>query len=138
MIVPVPEPILAHLREVVTLRWSGRDVAPPLEAIPTELPLGEVVRLSSGGPFGWMVDGRLDVVGGRLVLEALEDSRMAGPDHYRVWADGTTEPLENERIGYVYPKDATEADREAVQRAYAEHNRRVSRLLRERGFRAPG
>ena len=132
---PVPEPILAHLRELVTLRWSGRDAPPPLDAIPTELPLGEVSWISSGGPYGWLIEGRLDEVDGQLVLEALEDSRMAGPDHYRVWEDGTKEPLETERIGYSHPKDATPAEQEAARVACAEHNRRVSALLRERGFR---
>ena len=135
---PVPAPILDHLRGVIALRWSSRDVPPPLEALPRDLPLGTVTRLSSGGPFGWMAEGRLDEIDGRLALEVLEDSRMAGPDHYRLWEDGSREQLETERVGYVYAKDATPEETEAVLAEYAQHNGRVSRMLRERGFRNPG
>ena len=81
-----------------------------------------------GGPFGWMVDGRLDEVGGRLVLEALEDSRMAGPDHTGL-GGGTKEPLENERIGYATRRTRRRSE---AARAYAEHNQRVSRAARAR------
>src|SRR5688572_1431712 len=99
------------------------------------MPPGEVVRLVSGGPFGWMIFGRLDAVEGRVALEALEDSRMAGPDHYRVWDDGTVEPLPNERTGYALPKDCTPEDEARIRAEFGEHNQRVQRLLRERGFR---
>lgn len=132
---PVPAPILEQLRATVTLRWSGRDAPPPLDAIPAALPLGEVAWLSSGGPFGWLAEGRLDEIDGRLALEVLEDSRMAGPDHYRLWEDGTREQLEGEHIGYAYPRDATEDEKAAILEEYGAHNRRVAGHLRERGFR---
>jgi hypothetical protein len=104
-------------------------------ALPATLPAGVVTRLVSGGPFGWLVDARLDrVEGGRVALEVLEDSRMSGPEHYRVWDDGTKEPLENERIGMAFPPHATAEQKKAIEDEYYAHNGRVQALLRQRGF----
>ena len=116
-------------------RWSGRAEDPPVGAIPRELPEGRVVRVAGGGPFGWLMDARVDVVGGRVSLEVLEDSRMAGPEHYRVWEDGTVEPLATEHTGYATPKDAAPEEVERIRDRFHEHNRRVQAQLRERGFR---
>jgi hypothetical protein len=133
-VLALPPPIRAYLERLVRRRWSGRDEAPPLGALPAAMPEAEVQRLVSGGPFGWLMDGRLDVVDGRVALEVLEDSRMAGPDHYRVWEDGDVEALPNEHIGYGWPKDATPEEIERIKQAYFAHNREVQALLAERGF----
>ena len=127
----LPPRIRDYLAELVALRFSERESVP---AVPGALPEGEVRRLIGGGPFGWMVDARLDEIDGRLALEVLEDSRMAGPEHYRVWEDGTKEPLDNEHTGFSFAADATEAERDAAEQAMYAHNRRVQTLLRERGF----
>jgi hypothetical protein len=131
---PLPEPIQAYLRELLHIRWSGRDVEPPLDALPRAMPEGVVQKLCGGGPFGWMIHARLDEIDGRLALEALEDDRMSGPDHYRVWEDGTVEKLPNEHTGYGHAKDATADEIERIKEAFFAHNRAVQAQLRERGF----
>ena len=110
-----------------TQHWS----APA--ALPSTLPAGEFVRLAGGGPFGHLFDGRIDVIDGRVALEVLENSRMAGEQYFRVWEDGTIEGLEPApQIGYGY---RDEADRATAEAAYFAHNRRAYDHLRERGFR---
>lgn len=131
----LPPAVLDHLRARVERVWGDGDPRPALDALPRELPLGEVRRAVGGGPFGWLLDCRLDEVGGRLVLEVLEDSRMAGPDHYRVLDDGTREELETVRTMMVFPPDATPEQRAEVEREYFAHNAAVGQALRERGFR---
>ena len=105
---------------------------PVVDAIPAALPAGEVHRLAGGGPFGLMFDGRLDEIDGRIALEVLENSRMSGESYFRVWNDGTVEPLEPAPwINYAY---RTPDEREAAEREYFAHNRTAYEHLRERGF----
>ena len=132
----VPPAIRSHLAELVRLRFTGRDPEPALAALPRELPEATVTRLASGGPFGWLIEARLDEIDGRLALEALEDDRMSGPSHYRVWEDGVSEPLPNEHIGYGVPKDCPPEEVERIKERHHLHNREVQALLRERGFPA--
>ena len=77
---------------------------------------------------------RLDAVDGRLALEALEDDRMSGPSHYRVWEDGTREALVNERTFYGHASDASAEEIERVEQVFFAHNRAVQEHARERGF----
>ena len=130
----VPPGIRGHLVEVIRVRWSGKDPEPVIASLPDAMPPGTVQRLVSGGPYGWMLTARLDKLGSRFALEVLEDSRMAGPDHYRVWDDGTVEPLASERTGYSLPKGYTPEDEERIKAEWAEHNGRVQQQLRQRGF----
>ena len=132
--VALPPAIRKHLVDLVTLRWTGDDPQPVIDSLPEALPPGVVRKLVGGGPFGWLIEARIDVVDGRVALECLEDSRMAGPDHYRVWEDGSVEALPNEHIGYGLPKDHTPEDEERVKAEYHAHNREVQQQLRERGF----
>ena len=134
--VALPEPIRAYLVALIRERFSTRDPEPPLAALPHALEPGVVHALARGGAYGWRLDARLDEHDGRLALECLEDSRMAGPEHYRVWEDGTSEPLPGEHTAYAYGPDATEADIEATKQAFYDHNRTVQAHLRERGFLA--
>lgn len=116
----------------VWLARATRHWATPAQ-LPQTLPSGEVRRVASGGPFGHLFDARLDEIDGRLALEVLENSRMAGESYFRVWDDGTIEALEPApQIGYGY---RDEADRAAAEAAYFAHNRRAYEHLRERGFR---
>ena len=119
---------------MIRVRWTGKDPEPVIASLPDAMAPGTVQRLVSGGPFGWMLMARLDKLGSRFALEVLEDSRMAGPEHYRVWDDGTVEPLANEHTGYSLPKDYTPEDEERAKAEFAEHNGRVQQQLRERGF----
>lgn len=119
---PIPDPVLERLEQTLRERWSGREEPPPRP--PGELDEGVVTRLAGGGPFGWHMDGRLDRENGRLVLEVLENSRMAGQERYRVWEDGTVEPLAAEWGEYIVGREAE----------WAAHNDAVQRELRERGF----
>lgn len=99
------------------------------------MPEGIVQRLVSGGPFGWMIHARLDEIEGRIALEALEDDRMSGPSHYRVWEDGTREDLPTEDTSYMTPEGCPPEEVERIAQEYYAHNREVQGLLRERGFR---
>ena len=126
----LPDAIRAWLVERIERAWP--QPAPVVAAIPVALEPGVVQRLAGGGPFGLMFDGRLDEVDGRLALEVLENSRMSGESYFRVWEDGTVEPLEPApRIAYGY---ASAEEQPAAEQAYFEHNRAAYALLRERGF----
>jgi hypothetical protein len=126
----LPPAIHAWLVDRVERSWP--EPAPVVASIPAALPPGQVRRLAGGGPFGLMFDGRLDELDGRLALEVLENSRMAGESYFRVWDDGTIEPLEPApRLGYGY---RTEEEKAAAERDYFAHNRSAYDLLRERGF----
>jgi hypothetical protein len=130
----LPPAIRAHLTELIRTRWAGRDPEPVIATLPKAMEPGRVTTLVSGGPYGWLIKARLDPDNGRVRLEALEDSRMSGPEHYRVWDDGTVEPLPNERIGYALPKDCTPEQEERIKADFFEHNHRVQQHLQERGF----
>ena len=128
--IAMPEPIRAWLVAAIEQVW--RDPAPVVAALPSALPAGQVQRLAAGGPFGHLLDGRLDEIDGRIALEVLENSRMSGESYFRVWDDGTVEPLEPApRMNYSY---ATEQERAAAEREYFAHNREAYARLRERGF----
>jgi hypothetical protein len=130
VIIELPPAIRDWLVEAIERVWP--DPAPVVAAIPSELEAGEVRRLAGGGPFGLMFDGRLDEIDGRVALEVLENSRMSGESYFRVWDDGTIEPLEPApRIFYAYD---TPEEREAAERDYFAHNRGAYERLRERGF----
>ena len=131
---PLPPAVLQHLVQLIRMRFGQRDPEPALRALPAAMPPGEVRSLATGGAFGWVIEARLDEIDGRLALECLEDSRMAGPEHYRVWEDGTREPLPNEHIGYSHAPGAPPGEIERVEAAYYAHNRAVQAQLRERGF----
>jgi hypothetical protein len=130
----IPPAVREYLDGLVRQRWSGKDPDPVLATLPSAMPEGVVQKLVGGGPYGWLIHARLDRVDGRVALEALEDDRMSGPDHYRVWDDGTREVLPNERIAYVTEKDATPEEIERVRQEYHEHNHAVQQQLKERGF----
>jgi hypothetical protein len=111
---------------------------PVVAAIPAALPAGRVQRLADGGPYGLMFDGRLDEVDGRVALEVLENSRMSGESYFRVWEDGTIEPLEPApRLNLAFPAGSTPEERAAAEQAYFAHNRAAYDHLRERGFFSP-
>ena len=132
----MPKEIHAFLVGQIESRWigEGRDARRAIGALRQSLPAGQVQRLVSGGPFGWLIDARLDEVDGRLALEVLEDDRMSGPDHYRVWDDGSREALETEETGMVLPPDCSPAEARRIEDAHYAHNRAVQEALRERGF----
>jgi hypothetical protein len=132
----LPEKIRGFLVNRIEALWvgGGRDCRPVVDGLPRSLHAGRVERLVSGGPFGWLIDARLDEVDGRLALEVREDSRMAGPDHYRVWDDGSREALENERTMMVLPPNCSPVERRRIEDEYYAHNRAVGKVLKERGF----
>jgi len=130
MMIEMPPAIREWL--VATIERAWPEPGPVVAGIPAALPAGQVHRLAGGGPFGLMFDGRLDEVDGRIALEVLENSRMSGESYFRVWDDGTIEPLEPApRINYTY---RTPEEREAAEREYFAHNRTAYDVLRERGF----
>jgi hypothetical protein len=123
-------PIRAWLVAAIERAWP--EPGPVVAALPDALPPGRVERLAGGGPFGLMYDGRLDEIDGRVALEVLENSRMSGEVYFRVWDDGTVEPLEPAPwIGYGFSSPEEKADKE---REYFAHNRVAYDHLRERGF----
>jgi hypothetical protein len=134
--IPLPEKIRAFLVDVVKETWTAveSDPRPVIDALPRSLPASQVERVVSGGPFGWLIDARLDEIGGRVALEALEDDRMRGPNHYRVWEDGTKESLENELTAFVEPENCSPEEAKRIEDEFYAHNRRVQGMLRERGF----
>jgi len=132
----IPPGINAYLADRIARCWVGpeRDPGPVVEALPQSLPAGQVTKLVGGGPFGWMLFARLDDEDGRLALEVLEDDRMSGPDHYRVWEDGTREQLASESGTMVFPADCSPDEAERIKETFYAHNRRVQAHLEERGF----
>jgi hypothetical protein len=128
--IEVPPAVRGYVAERVARRWP--DGQP--EELPDALPEGQVTRLVSGGPFGWIVDARIDRVDGRVALEVLEDDRMSGPDHYRVWDDGSREDLETEHTTMVLPADCSPEEARRIEDAFYAHNREVQALLKQRGF----
>jgi hypothetical protein len=134
--IDMPAAIRAWLVEAIERVWP--EPAPVVASIPAALPAGQVRRLAGGGPFGLMFDGRLDRIDGRIALEVLENSRMSGESYFRVWDDGTIEPLEpSPWQSYSTAADSTAEERAAAERAYFAHNRIAYDLLRERGFFGP-
>jgi hypothetical protein len=132
-VIAVPSAIRGWLVEQIERSWP--EPAPIVASLPSALPAGQVRRLASGGPFGLMFDGRLDEIDGRVALEVLENSRMSGESYFRVWADGTIEPLgPAPHLGYGFAADSTPQEQAAAERAYFAHNRRAYEHLRERGF----
>ena len=119
----LPAAIHAWLVETIERAWP--EPGPVIAALPPEWPAGRVQRVAGGGPYGLCFDGRLDEVDGRLALEVLENSRMAGENYFRVWEDGTVEPLEPApRLGHLVGEEE----------AYFAHNRLAYDHLRQRGF----
>ena len=117
---------------------SSPEPGPVVAALPEELPAGEVQRLEGGGPLGLMFDGRLDEMEGRVALEVLENSRMSGESYFRIWDDGTLEPLEPAPpVSFAVPAGSTPEERAAIEQAYFTHNRVANDHLRERGFFSP-
>jgi hypothetical protein len=66
----------------------------PLVDIPESMPLEEVREILRDGAFGWYVKCRLAELHGRLGLEVLEEDRMSGEIHYRIWEDGSIDDLD--------------------------------------------
>ncbi len=129
----VPRPVRDFIADAIRQSWEG-DPEPVIKSLPKRLPPGTVRTLVSGGPFGWRLEGRLDTVDGRFVLEVLEEDRMGGPRHYRVWQDGTHEALPSERTGFSVPVDCPPEEAARIEEEFYAHNRGVQEQLRERGF----
>jgi hypothetical protein len=127
--IDVPAAVRVYVADRVARRWPEGHAA-----LPESLPDGQVTRLVSGGPFGWLVDARIDRIEGRVALEVLEDDRMSGPDHYRVWDDGSREDLETEHTTMVFPADCPPDEAKRIEEKFYAHNRAVQELLRQRGF----
>jgi hypothetical protein len=136
----LPAKIHDYLEMQIRRRWvgEGRDPHAVVEALPESLSAGHVTRLVSGGPFGWIIDARLDEIEGRVALEVLEDDRMSGPDHYRIWEDGSRDQLETETTAFVLPPNPTPDEARRIEDSYYSHNRKVQSLLKQRGFRSAG
>jgi hypothetical protein len=131
--IEMPDAIRAWLVAKVEQLWP--EPAPVVAAIPSALPAGEVHPLAGGGPYGRRYDGRLDEIGGRIALEVLENSRMSGEAYFRVWEDGSVEPLDPApRLGFVTRAGSSAEEQAAAEAEYFAHNRSAYDVLRERGF----
>ena len=60
--------------------------------------------------------------------------RMTNDRHVRLYADGEEEGLPAMAEGYVIPRGATVAEREAARVKRLAYNQAVEKLLEERGF----
>jgi hypothetical protein len=94
-----PKPIIDSLTRWINACWyaPSPDATAALEALPRELPEGEVHLLASGGGFGLFIEGRIDRVDGRIALEIYCNDRMAGDGYYRIWEDGEQEDMPVDR-----------------------------------------
>ena len=118
-------------------RWTGKVPQPKLDALPKTMPPGVVQRLASGGPFGWLIDAPRHPTHRPRAPPARAAHPKSGPEHYRIWDDGTREQLPNEWTAYSVPADASPEEVEAIKQRYYEHNREVQQLLQQRGFLPP-
>ena len=133
--VQLPGAVREFLIELTHRFWSPEQQAMAVGLLPASMPAGKVTRLLAGGSFGYLLDGRLDLIDGRVCLEVLEDNRMSGPSHYRIWEDGTTEELPTPSTAYVLPDGGTPEQLKRIEAEYYDHNRAVGQALKERGFR---
>lgn len=80
---------------------------------------------------GWKIQYRLNAKSESLDLYA--ENRRTNSRHLRIHADGKVEPLENYRDNLVLEDDSEEAWARASQKN-VDHNRKVERVLQEKGF----
>ena len=83
---------------------------------------------------GWTIQYLFGQERDREYLDFYATHRMTNDRHVRIWDDGQTEPLEGYQEMCVYDPRVP-GDKERVEREYYEHNRRVSCILGEKGFR---
>ena len=84
----------------------------------------------------WTIWTRFDIgaENGRERLDYYAMHPMTNDRHVRLYADGEEEALPAMAAGYVIPKGATAAEREALRTKYFEDNQAVEKLLEEKGF----
>lgn len=133
--VEVPHAARNYLKQrVAALTLIDSAVSVDGQDVPFRLAPGRVHRVAEGGPFGWSLQVRLDLVAGCPVLECLEDSRMSGQVHYTLDEAGTRRSLPGQRTMLVFPAASTSQERESLQQEYFTYNRAVAATLIERGF----
>ena len=82
---------------------------------------------------GWIITYLFGRAGEREYLDFYASHRMTNDRHLRIYGDGEVVQLEAIQDMYGWKPDALGAQEEA-ERAYVEHNRRVAKQLRDKGF----
>lgn len=128
----IPEPIFAKLVETIERCWfaPSPNATAALEALPAELPEGEVQLLASGGGFGMYIEARIDRVDGRIALECFSHNRMSGDSYDRIWEDGSRESVPVQPASGAQELDV---DKAALARGFMQFTteaREINRYLR--------
>ena len=88
------------------------------------------------GAHGWRIQYLFGAHEQGEYLDFYALHRMTNPRHVRIYADGQTCNLPTIHEFMVFPSNATQAEKERVEREYFAHNHAITLLLREKGFRA--
>ncbi len=96
--------------------------------LPDPLPQRGTVRAA-----GWIVRFVRGEEDGQPYVDCYAQNRMTNSRHFRIHADGEIEGLENYREGIVLD-ESTGDDMSKAAAAADQHNRKVTRILEEKGL----
>lgn len=103
-----------------------------------ELPQESLAAREGGHIFesGWHIGYVWGIENGDEYLD-LAQHRMTNDRNFRAFASGRVESMPAPPAFVVYPREATEGERQKLDDEYVETNRRVHADLRERGLLPP-
>ena len=107
------------------------------DAFQVELPPGPLEAGDSGHIYsddGWDVRYVVESGDDGIHLDFYAVHRMTNPQHVRIHADGTVEPLPSPQDVVIYPPNATDEERRQADAEREAHNRVVTETLRRKGL----
>ena len=109
--------------------FSNWDIRLPAEALQDQQP-GEIKSN------GWIIQYKFGSDDkGRVFLDFYASHRMTNDRHERIYMSGEIEGLPAYQDMILYPRNATENQKNQTRRKHQQHNEEVSKELRRKGFR---